>query len=157
MTKKAVAKSKKEAYLDPMHSVGYLCRINFRVFSKALEELTSPHGVTAGQWRLLRVLWEEDGITQRLLSSRVGITEATTAKAVAGLEKSGLITRREDKEDRRRMLIRLTPRAKKLKQKLLPMVVDVNERALNGISRKDIETTRRVLAQSFENLGGNGL
>jgi hypothetical protein len=30
-------------YLDPLHSVGYLSRINFRAFSKALENLTEPH------------------------------------------------------------------------------------------------------------------
>ncbi len=59
-------------YLTPMHSMGYLTRVNFRMFSRALEKLTLPHGVSAGQWRLLRVLWEEDNITQRELSERTG-------------------------------------------------------------------------------------
>ena len=69
-----MVKDKTSFYLDPLHSVGYLTRINFCAFSKALENLTEPHGVTAGQWRILRVLWEEDGITQREISNRVGIT-----------------------------------------------------------------------------------
>ena len=139
-------------YLDPLHSVGYLSRINFRAFSKALENLTEPHGVTAGQWRILRVLWEEDGITQREISNRVGITEATAVKSLAGLETAELITREVDKSDRRKMITRLTTRAKRLKKKLIPFVVDVNERALKGISRKDVDTARRVLAQTYLNL-----
>ncbi|MBT3830926.1 MAG: MarR family transcriptional regulator [Gammaproteobacteria bacterium] len=147
-----MVKDKTAFYLDPLHSVGYLTRINFRAFSKALEKLTEPHGVTAGQWRILRVLWEEDGITQREISNRVGITEATAVKSLAGLETAELITREVDKSDRRKMITRLTTRAKRLKKKLIPFVVDVNERALKGISRKDVDTARRVLAQTYLNL-----
>ena len=147
-----MVKDKTSLYLDPLHSVGYLTRINFRAFSKALENLTEPHGVTAGQWRILRVLWEEDGITQREISERVGITEATAVKGVAGLEASGLITREVDEFDRRKMVTWLTIKAKNLRKKLIPLVVDVNERALKGISRKDIDTVRRVLAQTYLNL-----
>ena len=147
-----MVKEKTSLYLDPLHSVGYLTRINFRAFSKALENLTEPHGVTAGQWRILRVLWEEDGITQREISDRVGITEATAVKGVAGLEASGLITREVDESDRRKMVTRLTIKAKNLRKKLIPFVMDVNERALKGISRKDIDTVRRVLVQTYLNL-----
>ena len=147
-----MVKDKTAFYLDPLHSVGYLTRINFRAFSKALEKLTEPHGVTAGQWRILRVLWEEDEITQREISNRVGITEATAVKSLAGLETAELITREVDKSDRRKMITRLTTRAKRLKKKLIPFVVDVNERALKGISRKDVDTARRVLAQTYLNL-----
>ena len=147
-----MVKDKTAFYLDPLHSVGYLTRINFRAFSKALEKLTEPHGVTAGQWRILRVLWEEDGITQREISNRVDITEATAVKSLAGLETAELITREVDKSDRRKMITRLTTRAKRLKKKLIPFVVDVNERALKGISRKDVDTARRVLAQTYLNL-----
>ena len=147
-----MVKDKTSFYLDPLHSVGYLTRINFRAFSKPLENLTEPHGVTAGQWRILRVLWEEDGITQREISNRVGITEVTALESLAGLETAELITREVDKSDRRKMITRLTTRAKGLKKKLIPFVVDVNERALKGISRKDVDTARRVLAQTYLNL-----
>jgi len=149
-----MSKAATSSYLDPLHSIGYLSRVNFRAFSKALEDLTEPHGVSAGQWRFLRVLWEQDGITQRTLSDRVGITEATTAKGIIGLEKAGLVTRKVSKADRRKMVIKLTPRATRLKHRLLPKVVAVNERALQGISQRDIDVTRRVLARAYENLTG---
>lgn len=147
-----MANNNSTAYLDPMQSIGYLCRINFRAFSRALEDLTERHGVSAGQWRFLRVLWEEDGITQRALSERVGITEATTAKGIIGLEEAGLVTRKVSALDRRKMVIKLTPKAKRLRQKLLPMVVAVNEKALRGIAQQDVDVARRVLAQTFRNL-----
>ena len=141
-----------EPYLDPMHSIGYLTRINFRAFSRALEKLTIEHGVSAGQWRFLRVLWDQDGITQRELADRTGTTEATTVRSVNGLLKSGFITRKRVADDRRKMKITLTARGRRLRNELLPLVISVNERALRGVSQRDVETTRRVLMRTFENL-----
>lgn len=141
--------------LKPMHSIGYLCRINFRAFSRTLEKLILRHGVSAGQWRFLRVLWECDDITQCELSDRVGITEATTAKAVTALEKAGLIKREPSLADKRKVHILLTPKARRLHDELIPMAMEVNERALQGLSKRDIETTRRVLAHTYANLTGD--
>ncbi len=145
-----------EPYLDPMHSIGYLTRINFRAFSRELEKLTIKHGVSAGQWRFLRVLWDQDGITQRELADRTGTTEATTVRSVNGLLKSGFISRRRESDDRRKMKITLTAKGRRLRNELLPMVIAVNERALRGVSRRDIDITRRVLMRTFENLTSNG-
>jgi DNA-binding MarR family transcriptional regulator len=141
-----------EAYLEPMHSIGYLARVNFRMFSRALEQLTLPHGVSAGQWRFLRVLWEEDNITQRVLSNRTGTKEATTVHAVRSLISSGLIKRTRCTDDKRKLYITLTPRGRQLRAKLMPMVVEVNEIALAGIAPQDIAIARRVLSQTYTNL-----
>lgn len=141
-----------DAYLEPMHSMGYLTRVNFRLISKALEQLTLPHGVSAGQWRLLRVLWEEDNITQRELSRRAGFTEPTTVHAVRSLDNAGLAMRKRSTEDKRKIFITLTPRARRLRPKLIPMVIEVNEIALAGIDPKEVAITRKVLAQSYINM-----
>ncbi|XOV82778.1 MAG: MarR family winged helix-turn-helix transcriptional regulator [bacterium] len=139
-------------YLEPMHSMGYLSRVNFRMFSRALEKLTLPHGVSAGQWRLLRVLWEEDNITQRQLSERTGTKEATTVHAVRSLVDAGFAVRTRCNEDKRKVYITLTPQAHRLRATLMPKVVTVNEIALAGISADDIETARKVLAHTYANL-----
>tara|TARA_B110000977_G_scaffold51482_1_gene69952 strand:+ start:1532 stop:1987 length:456 start_codon:yes stop_codon:yes gene_type:complete len=139
-------------YLEPIHSVGYLARINFRAFSKALEKLIEPHGVSAGQWRVLRVLWEHDGVTQRELCRKVGITEATGVKGIASLAAAGFVKRTIDTRDKRKIIITLTPHARTLEAKLIPMVVEVNERALEGITKKEADIVRRVLAKTYFNL-----
>ncbi len=148
----AVKAANASAYLDSMHSIGYLARINFRAFSRILEQLTLPLGVSAGQWRFLRVLWEQDNITQRELSDRVGTKEATTVHGVRSLVSSGLAKRTRCKEDKRKFYITLTPRARRLRAKLMPLVATVNEMALAGIDPKEAAIARRVLAQTYANL-----
>jgi len=139
-------------YTHPTDSLGYLCRVAFRRFARDLERRTLKHGVSIGQWRFLRVLWEEDGIMQRELSHRVDMREPTTVVALKGLEKKGFITRVRDNKDRRIMRVYLTQKARDLEFVLMPYVADVNERAKTGISQEDIEIVRRVLITVAENL-----
>jgi MarR family transcriptional regulator, transcriptional regulator for hemolysin len=145
-----------EFYENPINSVGYLTRITFRSFSRTLERKTLPHGVSSGQWRFLRVLWNEDGLTQRELSRRVGMREPTTVTAVNSLEKSGLVRRVPSEEDRRKVHVYLTPKAKRLRAKLMPFVEEVNEIAAQGLSLAEVATLRRVLLKMMDNLGREG-
>ena len=137
---------------NPTNSIGYLTRITFRSFSRALEKRTLPHGVTSGQWRFLRVLWTEDGLTQRELSRRVGMREPTTVAAVKSLHKAGLVSRRKDSRDRRKVYIFLTARAKRLKARLMPCVADVNTIAAKGLTQSEVDRLRETLLRMIENL-----
>jgi DNA-binding MarR family transcriptional regulator len=141
-----------EFYADPTNSIGYLTRIAFRAFSRALEVRTSPHGVSSGQWRFLRVLWREDGLTQRELSRRVGMREPTTVIALKSLERSGFVTRQKSVEDRRKAHVFLTPEARALEAVLLPAVAEVNAIALAGLTDAEIVVLRKALSQVGRNL-----
>jgi MarR family transcriptional regulator for hemolysin len=141
-----------EFYADPTNSIGYLTRIAFRAFSRALEVRTSPHGVSSGQWRFLRVLWREDGLTQRELSRRVGMREPTTVIALKSLERSGFVTRQKSVEDRRKAHVFLTPEARALEAVLLPAVAEVNAIALAGLSEGEVAVLRKALSQVGRNL-----
>jgi MarR family transcriptional regulator for hemolysin len=141
-----------ELYADPTNSIGYLTRIAFRAFSRALEIRTAPHGVSSGQWRFLRVLWREDGLTQRELSHRVGMREPTTVIALKSLERSGFVTRQKSVEDRRKAHVFLTPQARALQAVLLPAVAEVNAIALAGLSDTEVAILRKALTQVGRNL-----
>lgn len=145
-------------YADRMRSVGHLTRLVFRDFATALGSRLAGHGVTSGQWRFMRVLWEKDDISQRQLADRVGTREATAVRSIRSLVKSGLVERREDPGDARKYRIVLTAKARRLEQRLLPYVAEVHVIAERGVARRDLETTRRVLLKMHENLraaGGN--
>ena len=141
-----------EYYTNPENSIGYLARIVFRSFSRLLERGTLTYDVSAGQWRFLRQLWREDGITQRELSERVGMREPTTVVALKGLEKAGLITRKKTDDDRRKTFIYLTPHAKKLELILAPMNAEVHEVATRGMTDEEVATLQALMRRVIENL-----
>lgn len=144
-----------QLYADPSNSIGYLTRIAFRSFSRALELRTAPHGVSSGQWRFLRVLWREDGLTQRELSRRVGMREPTTVIALKSLERSGFVTRVKSEEDRRKVHVFLTDAARDLEAVLLPAVAEVNTIALGGLTAAEVSILRKALTQVGRNLAAD--
>src|SRR5215510_2249109 len=99
----------------PDESSGYLVRDAHRAFQRLLERRIAAHGVTRGQWYFLRVLWTEDGLSQRELSARVGMMEPTTVIALRSMERSGLIRRARSADDRRKVRVFLTAKAKRLR------------------------------------------
>lgn len=141
-----------EHFAKPENSIGYLSRVVFRTFSRVLERRTLEHGVSAGQWRFLRQLWLEDGITQRELSQRVGMREPTTVIALRSLEACGFIQRKKRPDDRRKTYIYLTPNAKALEEKLNPINAEIHEIATVGLSENEIETLRALLMRVHANL-----
>ena len=141
-----------EYYTDPENSIGYLARIVFRSFSRLLEQRTLTHDVSAGQWRFLRQLWREDGITQRELSERVSMREPTTVVAVKGLEKAGLITRTKTRDDRRKTFIHLTEHGKRLELLLAPYNAEIHELATRGMTDAEVETLQGLMKRAIANL-----
>ena len=137
----------------PHHeSDGYLVRDAHRAFQRLLERRIAPHGVTRGQWYFLRVLWTKDGLSQRELSERVGMMEPTTVIALRSMEKAGLIRRVRSTDDRRVTHVRLTAKAKRMRDGLLQLARGINAQADEGISADDIAVFRRVITRMTANL-----
>lgn len=139
-------------YAKPENSLGYLSRIVFRTFSRVLERRTIEHGVSAGQWRFLRQLWTEDGMTQRELSERVGMREPTTVVALRGLEAAGFVRRERSREDRRKSHIFLTERAAALEAVLAPLNAEVHAIATAGLSDAEVDQLQDLLRRVHANL-----
>ena len=53
----------------------------------------APHNVTLGQWAVLMSLWVEDGVSQTELSRQVAIEDAMMVRAIARVERDGLVQR----------------------------------------------------------------
>jgi MarR family transcriptional regulator, organic hydroperoxide resistance regulator len=98
------------------------------------------------------VLWNADGLSQRELSVRVGMMEPTTAIALRSMERSRLIRRRRGGDDRRKVQVFLTAKAKRLRDELLALARGITEEAENGIAARDLAYFRRIITRMTANL-----
>lgn len=133
-------------------SVGAMVRMTHQAFAQDLQHHLANHDIPVGMWFYLRALWEEDGVTQRELSRRVGATEPTTALQLAKMEARGYIERRRDAVDRRNSHVHLTRRGRSLQTKLLSYAVTVNATALAGLTPKEVSQLQALLAHLRRNL-----
>jgi MarR family transcriptional regulator, organic hydroperoxide resistance regulator len=133
-------------------SSGFLVRDANRAFQRLLEKRIAPYRVARGQWYFLRVLWNEDGLSQRELSARVGTMEPTTVIALRTMEKSGLIRRVRSTDDRRRSHVWLTPKAQRLRTELLTLARSITDAAEAGVTPDELAMFRTVIARMTANL-----
>lgn len=152
----AVAESPVEPAVDDLPfggSVGYQLRMANRATQRYLQARIEPYGVTPGMWYFLRALWQEEALTQRELSRRIGTMEPTTLSALAAMERAGLVTRERDGRDRRKLTVLLTEKGKALKAVLLPLATQVVDQATAGFSPEDKARFLGYLAAVQRNLG----
>jgi DNA-binding MarR family transcriptional regulator len=97
-------------------------------------------------------LWDEDGMTQRELGERVGINGPTMVTALNSMERAGIVKRVHNQTDRRKINVFLTERGRKMKSKLWPMADEVLTLSISGLSRRDVQSLNKMLAQIRTNL-----
>ncbi|WP_420547554.1 MarR family winged helix-turn-helix transcriptional regulator [Curvivirga sp.] len=133
-----------EMIIKPDESLGFNARMTHRAFTRALQARLTKHNIPIGQWYYLRVLWREDGLTQKALSDQLGIMGPTTVVALRAMERDGLIKRVRNESDRRKINIYLSEKGKALETELSPYIDDINLQASDEISEADIEAFKRV-------------
>ncbi len=139
----------------PDDRLAHLVKDVSRALIKALQAQLAEHGVSFGHWSFLRVLWEQDGLTQRELSEQAGVMEPTTFTALKAMEKLGYVTRDQMPENRRKVFVHLTPLGRGLRDRLVPLAEAVNRLSIAGVPAADIAATRRTLLAVIENLAAD--
>jgi MarR family transcriptional regulator, organic hydroperoxide resistance regulator len=147
---KSAARGKVE--FPPRLSSGHQVRDAHRAFQRLLERRIAPYGISRGQWYFLRVLWITDGLSQRELSTRVGMMEPTTVIALRSMERAGLIRRVRGIDDRRKVRVYVTAKAKRLRNELLTEARRITEEAEQGVGARELAVFRRVITQMTANL-----
>ena len=136
----------------PNDRLAHLVKDALRGLSRGLQMRLTEHDVSFGHWTFLRILWEEDGLTQRGLSERAGLMESTTFSALVAMEKLGYVVRRHLPENRKKVHVFLTEEGRALKDKLVPLAEEVNAIAVRGVDPADVAATRRTLVAMVRNL-----
>ena len=141
----------------PNDRIAHLVKDATRGLLRALQMRLTKYGVAFGHWAFLRILWEQDGLTQRALSAEAGLMEPTTSSALAAMERLGYIRRERKPGNRKNMHVFLTTKGKALRRKLVPLAEEVNDVAVRGASAADVAATRRTLLVMVENLARDEL
>jgi DNA-binding MarR family transcriptional regulator len=132
--------------------LAHLVRYVARGLTRSLQIRLSDHDVQFGSWVFLRILWDNDGLSQKELAERAGLMESTTHTALRKLEEQGYLTRRHPAGDRKRRLVYLTRQGWSARDVLQPLAEEVNEISVAGLAGEEVAELRRALLVMAANL-----
>jgi DNA-binding MarR family transcriptional regulator len=98
-----------------------------------------------GEGRLLYVLGYESELTAARASQIMGVDKGATSRALAVLERRGLVTVTVDKADARQRVIELTAAGKHLRDRLMTVLLEREKRLMAVFSAEEVATLSTLL------------
>ena len=109
-------------------------------------------GITVEQWIILKIVSENQDLSQKELAIKSYRDPASITRTVDLLEKKGLLLREAVPNNRRTYNICLTPKGEQFIEKNLKTVETHRELSIKGLSEKDLNTLSKLLLQIRENM-----
>jgi MarR family transcriptional regulator, organic hydroperoxide resistance regulator len=135
--------SPEELHLDQQfcHTLYFSSQLVTGLYRTALE----PLGLTFPQYLVLLALWEHGQQSMGELERRLGLDSSTLTPVTKRMAAAGLLERRRDATDERRVLLESTPAGWALQERAL----DVRRRVVCGLplSADDLDQLRTKLQQ----------
>ncbi|UCV17784.1 MarR family winged helix-turn-helix transcriptional regulator [Ferribacterium limneticum] len=132
-------------------TLAWLMRDISRLYTGIGQKTLHPWGITMAHWYYLRVL-ESGPLNQLELSKRVGMASATTVPVLDFLEKSELVLRVRDPNDRRKYNVTLTDNGRRLIGEVMSSFTQLVKESFEGASPNDIKIVWKTLLQVEANL-----
>jgi DNA-binding MarR family transcriptional regulator len=111
-----------------------------------------PFDLAPEQNLIMMLLWEQDGLSQQQLVTKLDKDKTNIARMASSLEKKGFIKRSNCNIDRRSLKLYLTPCGKKLGEKVIPIAEEFNEVICKGISEEELQLMETLLEKMNQNV-----
>lgn len=115
---------------------------NFRDIGHTMRQISEGRG---SQKRILILLWETEGMTQKELTARLGVQPGSASEVLNKLEQAGLILRTPSETDHRTTDIRLTPDGEALAKEASAKRAERHEQMFAVLSEEEKDTLIALL------------
>lgn len=131
---------------EPQRHVGYLIRRAQHLHVATWARVVSTE-ITSVQYTVLVLLDQRGEASQRELCDAADLDRSTIAGLVRRMEERGLVERRRAADDARRNTVTLTAHGKAERERLMPLVVQVQQELTAGMSADERSELERGLTR----------
>jgi DNA-binding MarR family transcriptional regulator len=142
----------KKAANELTTSLDFLIRDTRLRLYQYIERRVATRGIPLRLWFPLRVLYHNEGITQRELGQMLGFGDAHAGVIVGVMQRHKLVYREPGRFDKRRIDLYLTSAGRKKAQETLREMRRINARIAAGFSAADRQMFQAFLLRARENL-----
>lgn len=114
-------------------------------------------GLSIPAWRVMAILGRFPGLSAAEVAERTAMDKVAVSRAVSQLLKDGRVERSFADDDRRRSVLRLSPKGFEVYDQVVPLALEYERQFLDGLAPADREALGRlmdVLMQRARTLSG---
>lgn len=133
--------------------IGRVARSMGRVFEGLMKEC-GLGDIGSGEGGILYALWKTGPLRQKELAAKVGIDKSTLALTLSRMEAKGLVSRGPAEEDRRGIVVSISPSARSRVPAFEEVSRRMNQRFYTGLDEAQIDAFEATLELILRNLEG---
>ena len=149
MAPSPAARRRKDFYAGDSYvagdSVGYLLNQVVIAMRRQIEQAMTAHELTAAQWYPLWKLARDGPCTTQELARDMDIDAGATTRLVDRLAAKGLVQRLRSDNDRRLVMLHLTPAGRAVAAQVPQVLAEVNNAFLRDFSRDEWQQLKGLL------------
>lgn len=119
----------------------------------AYDPALNPLGLTFHELTLLLNCARREANTPVKLAELNGLDVSTISRMVDRIERKGLVIRERSREDRRQVILRVTPKGRAILRRAVPVAQRVALAAWRGVTRQERRTLRNLVRKILKNVG----
>ena len=127
----------------------HLFKAYFSIYKYLKKTFSDHHIENMNPTRLgiLLALADQDGVIMSKLGQRLFVEKSTMTGVIDKMEADGLVERKSDRTDRRALRISLTPKAKRLNEKILKIIDKAYQDLSGDLTSEDLAASVKVSKQ----------
>jgi DNA-binding MarR family transcriptional regulator len=143
---------------DRLDLANYLPYLVNRLGSALVENFTASalaqYDLNIDAWRVMAVLANEGAQRQIDLAGMTSIEVSTLSRTVTSMERKRLLSRSRSDRDARAIRVELTESGRTVTERIIPLALDCEAAALDGLAPDEIEQLRGLLHRLYANMRG---
>ena len=117
------------------------------VSGRIAQEYRSRFGLSIPEWRVMAVLGDAGGRTQRDLTRLTVMDKVAVNRACKGLEERALVEREPNASDGRSHLLQLTAAGMEMHGQIMPLALEMERRLFSNFSEEEVASFRSLLGR----------
>ncbi|WJR75516.1 MarR family winged helix-turn-helix transcriptional regulator [Bradyrhizobium sp. NP1] len=125
--------------------IPYRCSVVANRVSHCLERMYGEqYGLTVPGWRIMANLGRYAPLSAKEVAERTAMDQVQVTRAITQMASVGLISRRVDVEDRRRVVLRLSQKGLDAYAQIVPLAKAIEKKLLAGLSASERSELSRL-------------
>lgn len=104
-------------------------------------------GIGIPEWRVVAIIGQCHQVTAKVVGERSTMHKTKVSRAVANLEKCGLVTRAPNPDDMRESFLTLTPKGQKMYAELVPKALAFSKMLMDALDPEQRKALEEIIAQ----------
>ncbi len=117
------------------------------VSGRISQEYRSRFGLSIPEWRVMAVLGDAGGLTQRDLTRLTLMDKVAVNRACKVLEERGLVVREPNASDGRSHLLELTDAGSEMHGQIMPLALEMERQLFASFTDEEVDTFRSLLSR----------